>query len=119
LAFFLLDEFNDALNELNRSTIRNFESNWWFPKNIRSAPVIEETKNGPAVGEKTNYESAAKSPIVITTLLMIVIIGTVYVSTSFDWEQWFTFIFLGYPFVIFLYLIFYLLVKLLVKKRKA
>lgn len=119
LAFFLLDEFNDALNELNRSTIRDFESNWWFPKKLRSAPDIGETQNGLAEGEKTNNESATKNPIVITTLLMIVIIGTIYASTSFDWEHWFTFIFLGYPFIIFLYLIFFLLVKLLLKKRKA
>jgi hypothetical protein len=119
LAFFLLDELNDALNELNRSTIRDFERNWWFPKKLRSAPDIEEIKNGLADGEKAYNESATKNPIVITTLLMIVIIGTIYVSSSFDWEHWFTFIFLGYPFIIFLYLIFFLLVKLLLKKRKA
>jgi hypothetical protein len=119
VANFLLEELNDVLNELNRFMITNFESYWWFPKRLKSIPVVKETKNGPAGGEKTKKESAAKNLIFITTLLMIVIIGTIYVSTSFDWQHWFTFIFAGYPFIIFLFLILYLLVKFFVRKGKA
>jgi hypothetical protein len=111
LAFFLLDELNEALNELNRSTVTNFERNWWFPKKLRSTPDTEESKN--------HEDTRSKNPLFITTLLMVVIITLVIALVDLDRESWFGLLFLGYPFLIFFYLILYLLVKLFVKTRKA
>jgi RsiW-degrading membrane proteinase PrsW (M82 family) len=111
LAFFLLDELNEALNELNRSIVTDFERNWWFPKKLRSAPDTEESKN--------HEDTGSKNPLFITTLLMGVIITLVFTLVDLDRESWFALLFLGYPFLIFFYLILYLLVKLFVKTRKA
>jgi hypothetical protein len=119
LAFFLLDEFGEALNEFNRSRIRDFESNWWFPKKLRSSADIEQAPNGLPDKEKPKNESATKNPIAITTVLMSVIIGTIYASTSFDRGHWVTFIFIGYPILMFLYLAIFLLVKRFLKNRKT
>jgi hypothetical protein len=111
LAFFNLDELNEALHELNRSAINDFESNWWFPKELRSAPDTEESGN--------REDALGKNPLFIATVLMGVIFAAVYVSVNLDGPAWFTVFFVGYPFIIFLYLILYLLAKLFVKKRKA
>lgn len=37
VAFFYLDELNDALNEFNQSIIEKIESRWWFPERLRLA----------------------------------------------------------------------------------
>jgi len=36
LAYFNLNELNDALITFNQSTIDNFEKNWWFPTKLRN-----------------------------------------------------------------------------------
>lgn len=117
LANFLLEELNDVLNELNRFMITNFERYWWFPKRLRSISVVEETKNGKATGGIDIQETLRRNPIIIATHLMAVIVGLVF--ASIDQEFWLGLSILGYPLIIFLYLIVYLLVKLVVKKRKA
>lgn len=117
LAFFDLDELNEALKELNRSTIKNFERNWWFPKKLRSIPDKEEAERSKDKGE-TDYTGAWNTnPLLIAAILMIFIVG--FVLAQIERDAWFAFFFLGYPFIIFLYLILYLLVKWIVKGRKA
>jgi len=43
LAYFHLNELNDALITFNQSTIDNFEKNWWFPTKLRNKEQPKST----------------------------------------------------------------------------